>query len=122
LSDSQEEGVWPPPPDLEEPAAPPKPPRVTDQAIGRVSLGLSGLGSLGALACVLFSSGIDPNGRWPSLYDALFIGSGGGFFLGFLVGIVGWHSWEGKAGLGLAVIGPPFWLAVGFFVAVAYSP
>ncbi len=124
MSDSREDSVWPPPPagsPLEEAEPPPKTPRVTDQAIGRVSLGLSCLGLLGALACILRWL-VDPNGHWPLLEDVLLIGSGGCFFTGFFVGLVGWHSWEGRVGLCLAVIGPPLWVVAGLLVDLIPEP
>ena len=96
---------------MEKVEPPPKRPRVTDQAIGRASFALSVFGSLCVLAYIL-SSVIDPHNRWDDLWGALVIGGTVGFFAAFFVGIVGWHSWEGKVGLCSAVIGPPLWFVV----------
>ncbi len=119
MSDSQEEDVWPPPPDLEEPAAPPKTRRVTDQAIGRISLGLSALGSLCALIYA-FLSVAAPHAPSDSMLT-LQLGSAGCFVLAFFVGGVGWFSWEGKVGLCLALLSP-LWILVWLVVDAAHGP
>ena len=113
----EESGVWPPPPagpPAEDTGPPPKP-GVTDRDIGRASLALSALGSLAALAYVL-SSAIDPHDRWNFLWSALLIGSVGGFFAAFFVGLVGWYSWEGKVGLCCALLLPLLWFMLSWLL------
>lgn len=112
--------VWPPPPAREEPEAweGPTAPRVTDNAIGRVALGLSGLGSLCALLCAL-SGVIAPRGHWLGLWEALQSGAVDGSFAGLFAGFFGWNSWEGKVGLWLAVASP-LWVVAALLVAAAH--
>jgi len=122
MSDGEDKGhVWPPPPVREESGVweEPTAPRVTDRAIGWVALGLSGLGSLCALLCVL-SSVLDPRDHWFGLWEALQGGAVAGFVAGLFVGFVGWYSWEGKVGLGLAVTSP-LWLVAALLIAAAHS-
>lgn len=118
----QEEGqVWPPPPaGPPAEAAPPKRPSVTDQTVGRVSLALSGLGSLGALAYALCSA-TDFGSRWNDLWAFLNLGNICCLVLGFFVGIVGWYSWEGKVALALALISP-LWAVVALVVEASHGP
>ncbi len=117
-----EKNVWPPPPQTEEADWEPEPnaPPVTDQTVGHLSLGLSGLGSLCALAGILISA-IDPHKSLDALLDLLMIGSAACFVAGFFVGIVGWFSWKGKVGISLGLIGP-LWLVVGFAVDAYFGP
>ena len=112
--------TWPPPPAREEPGMweQPRAPRVTDSVLGRVALGLSGLGSLCALACAL-SGVMDPRGHWSGLWEALQSGAVDGSFAGLFTGFFGWDSWEGKVGLWLAVASP-FWVVVALLVAAAH--
>ena len=112
--------MWPPPPEqsgLGEPETPPKAPRITDRFVGRLALGFSGLGSLGALAYALCSA-TDFGIRWDALWAFWNLGNICCLVLGFFVGIVGWYSWEGKVALGLALISP-LWALVGLVVDAA---
>ena len=117
---TDESSVWPPPPAREEPGTweEPTTPRVTDRALGRVALSLSGLGSLCALACAL-SGMIDPCSHRFGLWEALQSGAVDGSFAGLFVGFFGWNSWEGKAGLWLAVASP-LWVVAALLVAAAH--
>lgn len=113
--------VWPPPPvgpSAEDAGPPPKMPRITDQDVGCVSLGLSGLGSLCALAYIFSLNAI--TGGWDPF--ELEIGFAGSFFAAFFVGLVGWYSWEGKVGLCCAFLLPPLWVVVVLVVAAAHGP